>query len=136
MSGLCLHSNCGLVGAGGAVGALVAGRTVGTMRWVGVGDAAEVGDASGVGVSSGVAVARGVKVGRGVRVGVAVAASSRAEKVVVSQASILKTTMRNTLIVQRRFRSNRQLLSERQRHYTLERDSWQMVSTNQRIKNE
>ena len=92
---------------------MVAGRAVGTMRWVPVGDAAEVGDASGVGVSSGVAVARGVKVGRGVGVGVAVPVARNAVKVSVSQASSAKTTMNNTLKVKMHFRSNGQLLSER-----------------------
>jgi len=105
--------NLGAGGGGGTVGALVAGRAVGTTRWVVVGDAAEVGDASGVGVSSGVAVTRGVKVARGARVGVAVPDSRRAVKVLASQASSAKTTMNNTLKINMRFRSNGQLLSER-----------------------
>lgn len=105
-----LHANCGLGGAGGAVGALVAGRKVG--RGVDVGDAAEVAVASGVGDASGVAVARGVKVGRGVRVGVAVPELSRAVKVSVLQASKTMTMMRIALESQTRFRSNWALLSE------------------------
>jgi hypothetical protein len=104
--------NFGAGGGAAVAGALVAGRTVGTMRRVGVCVGSKVGVASGVGVSSGVGLARGVKVGRAVRVGVAVPVSRKAVKVPVSQASRVTTMMRIALKSKTRFRSNWQLLSE------------------------
>jgi len=104
--------NFGAGGGAAVAGALVAGRTVGTMRRVGVCVSSKVGVASGVAVSSGVGLARGVKVGRAVRAGVAVPVSRKAVKVPVSQAGRVTTMMRIALKSKTRFRSNWQLLSE------------------------
>jgi hypothetical protein len=95
-----------LGGAGGAVGALVAGRTVATARDVGVGVAAIVAVGSGVAVSSGVGVARGVKVGRGVRVEVGVAEGKNAVNVSMLQANTNAVTPKIMPNIKNRFGCN------------------------------